>query len=93
MPPIFSRGTGPQGEKGAAAAADTFHGGHHSSGTFFRAQSESGQSGHMGHSTRGKQVGWELALLQAARGCQSPLWAVMASHSHWYNYLTLGCMC
>ena len=41
----------------------------------------------------GKWVGQELVLLQAASGCQSPLWAVTLSCSHWYNYLTLACMC
>ena len=53
----------------------------------------SSQSGDLGHPTRGKQVVQELALLQAARRYQSPLWAVTSSCSHWYNYLTLGCMC
>ena len=52
--------------------------------------SESGQSGDLGHPTGGKWVDQELSLLQAARGCQSPLWAVTSS-SCWYNYLTPGC--
>ena len=40
-----------------------------------------------------KWVDQELALLQAARGCQSPPWALMANCSCWPNYVTLGCMC